>query len=585
MLTLEFAIVLTPAQAQSIGEWMDVLKHQWNLGLSALEEYDRFSWYDKVSKKSVLVCPIAEGAWIKDEKRVALTCSLVQDPAPRLTSSALQAGGNGLSIMARSDMIPDFLKVTPSKFRLGMLALLSASWDAYAKDRKGHGKPRYKRRKESWDILYSGNLKSELKVKGDRLLGIPKLGEVEVPHLNQRWKDSEGEVPPICAFKIVRRGGGFRVQLTGDLKRRYPVKPSNQSIGFDLGFIYAHTGSNGERAPLYSAAEEKMEAKKRKLQAQVDAKLDQRLILWLHHPETDLEATRQLIRVSVDTWAAMEQCVTAGALAQVIGQKRDKRYQSLRHKLPRSNAEKDLRKAIATIDRKMSGSRKVRDHKFATRISKKYGHIAIENGLQSVKLRERPEPILNESGGFDQNGAERQSDLNQQLRSLAPGQKISIMEQRTARYGRSFERAESFETTSECPVCGTQNTPDLEMDITGDREYLCAHCSWRCDQDINAAVNIELRSFAFVPHVVLTPWAERARIRSYQVEADGSMKFPPLWRKSLADRATEKSSRSSESRGQSDSGTTEKKKRTRLSGASHKSQLKARPATGSAVVQ
>lgn len=595
ILTLEFAIELSVEQKRQVTDWMAALNHQWNLGLSALEEYDRFYWFDKVSGKPCLVCPIAEGAWIKEESRVAQTCSLIRDPAPFLTSSTLQGKGDCLGIMARKDVIQDrsnnpdnaaALLEVPSKFRTGMLSFLDGSWVAYVKDRKNKGKPRYKSRRECdrCDIIHSSNLQNPLQFFGDTLKGIPKLGNVHVPHASTRWRDRFGAVPTVCTFKIVRRGNKFRVQLSGELHRQYNVKPSNKSVGFDLGFIYAQTSSTGERSPLYTAAEERLESRKGELQVQLDSKLDSRLILWLHHPDTTFDVAAELIRISRKNWELIRQCKTAGDVAQIIGQKRDKRYQTLRHRLPRSKAELQLRNAIANLDRRMAATRKVRDHKFATRIVKKFGHVSIENGLQRTEARARPEAIPNTDRGFDKNGAERQSAVNRQLRSLAPGQKISILESRAKRYGRSFSRIEAPTTSTECPVCGTMNVPGLEMDEAGDRNYVCG-CGWKCDRDINAAVNIELRAFAFTPHVILSHWAERARVGSYQFEATHQMTIKPLWRNGSGTFAAKIDPRTKNGKASGDNDAGIRKKRTRFTPASRKSQLNAVPSNGSNVLQ
>jgi len=583
ILTLEFGIELSDSQKHQFTKWMAALNHQWNLGLAALEEFDRFYWFDKIGKKPALVCPIAEGSWIKEEKRVAQTCSLITEPEPFISSPSMKMGGVCLGTMAREDVIisrsnnPDnanALIEVPSKFRTGMLCFLETSWQGYVGDRKNKGKPKYKSRRETdrCNTLTSSNL--EFTIDGETLKGIPKIGAVRIPGLDRRWKDTRSEIPKVCTIKIIRRCDKFRVQLSGELHRRYKSKPSDKSIGFDLGFIYAEASSTGERTPLFSASEEKMETQKVKLQKQLDAKLDSRLILWLHHPDTDFEAIKNLIRISEKNWELMRQCRTAGDIAKIIGQKRDKRYQSLRHKLPRSKAEKELRKAIAILDRRMAATRKVRDSKFATRVVKKYGHVAIENGLQRLELRERPEVVANDENGFDQNGAERQSAINKQMRSLAPGQKISILEARAKRYGRSFSKVEAPTTSAECPVCGKMNKPGLKLEASGNRDYICT-CGWRCDQDIHAAVNIELRAFAFTPQVQLTPLAESARVRSYQLEARHGLPIKPLWRNESRIPQGKVDPRANQSNGSGDTEQRKTRKRNPLTPASRRNQMKA----------
>lgn len=617
MLTLEFKLSLTDEQKQSVCTWMDLSGWQWNVGLSALKEYDRFTRLNqdldpltdkKIWQKSI-ACPIAEGTWVKaveiEEELTtgslesksryldiidicltspkgfsAPTCPLfeigaqVQDPKPRITSSELQHGGDSLGTMARADRIPEPLREIPAKFRMGILALLNESWKRYVAERATNGwkgEPRFKRRSDAWDVLYSPNLKAELKINGDRLKGLPKLGEVFVPHLARRWRDANGEIPPICAVKIVRRFNRFYLQLTGDLKKVYKPVDSTSAVGIDLGFVYGHADSNGGRSPLFSPVEDKLERQKKALQSALDDKINQRLILWLHHPNTTLETCRSFIKVSLETWNKLKQCRTAGEVCQVIGQKRDKRYMILRSKLPRTQAEIKLRRQIKQLDRRMAMTRKDRDEKLSTRIARKHKFVAIENGLQREQLRHRPEPIP-EGSGFASNGAAMQSESNKQMRSLAPGQKIAMMNRKTDRYGGKFVKASSVRTTSECPCCGATNEPSLEFEPNGDRLYSCP-CGWTIDQDLNAAINIELRSFASIVDVKLSHFAEMARVRSYQLENDGYEMLKPSWRNEPVESGTKAGSRTKKRKASSNLKDSPAGGKTPIQPASRKSQL------------
>jgi hypothetical protein len=589
MLTLEFAIELTREQEEIVSRWMDLQKLQWNIGLGALLEFDSVRVWNKPSKAFVPRCVIS-GDWVKGAG--ALQCCPVRgnlDLEPRIKAPGIQSAG-GLGVMSRGDNVPEVLHQVPYKFRFGTLALLAVSWERYKSDPKNVGEPRFKRMKDSWDVLYTGQGKDTIGVGSDGLR-IPFIGWVPVPGLDRRWREPDGSIPEICAFKIVRRGQKFRCQLTGALNRVYKAKPTSKAVGIDLGFVYAHIESSGTRTALLSLSEERLEAQKHRLQRKLDAKLDHRLILWLHHPSTDIDSLwvervtkkgvikKPLIRISLSNWKLLKECRTAGEVAQVIGQKGDRRFQALRHGLPKSVKESRLKEQIANIDRRLAKTRKVRDEKLATRLAKNYGYIAIENGLQREDLRHRPEPVQLSKESWAKNGAERQSLVNNQMKSLAPGRKIAQIEAMAKRYGREFSRQEAPTTSTECPCCGAQNDPGLHIEENGDRLYRC-DCGWICDRDINAGVNIELRAFALKPEVRLTAHAENARVRSYQLEAAGRLVAEPKWRTPPEPPSPAKEPRSKRRKGSTENSEEPKPKKQRLSPASRKSQLKALAVAG-----
>lgn len=58
MLTVEFKVTLTTEQEAKVLNWLPGLRVIWNLGLNALESFDDYHYYDKVSKTHVAKCPI-----------------------------------------------------------------------------------------------------------------------------------------------------------------------------------------------------------------------------------------------------------------------------------------------------------------------------------------------------------------------------------------------------------------------------------------------------------------------------------------------------------------------------------------------
>lgn len=203
MKTLEFKIKLTKAQQSVVESWFPELKKLWNLGLYALEEYDRFAYgYDKETKSHRPCCPLPwewtkqnpnpEQAFSKNYFPNGWTYSRILDGASRWYQKQMKehlvpapaevkntrgwhcedggsgyscplpqqyrklwiesSNGMGLSAITSNgflDSLPieypglykntEGIKAVGSKYRYGLLRGLATSWQEYLKSRYGNG--------------------------------------------------------------------------------------------------------------------------------------------------------------------------------------------------------------------------------------------------------------------------------------------------------------------------------------------------------------------------------------------------------------------------------------------------------------
>ncbi len=582
ILTLTFNVELTPGQAKLVDRWLELSRPLWNFALGELEKLDHACVFDKESKTFVprsivykswdaLKTHGVQRGWNPTPEEIeqgyGRVCPVGEWQQPLLQASGLQSKG-GLSLCARSDLLPfEELNELPSKFRMGVLAMLDTSWQEYRKSMgtaNGRGKPRYKRKgRDEFDTLYSGNLKKELSVEGNTLVGVPKLKSVVVPGLAKRWKDDHGKTPPIAGFRLLKEDGQYKVQLSGELrdKAKYKPKKTTQAIGIDPGIIYTVATSLGQRKAedLVSTADK--ELYQNRLNQRIHHKLDHRCLMWLLHPDRTKDDLTQYFPVSDKTWEKLQAARTLETVNPdpIVGDKSAavsrmdlvvaaigaNRFTRLKHKLPTSKRQQQLQAKLRKHKSKERRRAKAWDDSWTTYIAKNYAHIAVEDGLQKEKVRHRPESISDDGKVFERNGAKNKAELNKRLSHAAPGRKIALLERKADRFGREFVKVPSPQTTSNCPVCGTNNEADGVPNMSGDRLYKCHCCKWEVDQDAHAAVNVELAAFAANPAVTLSPIAALAKKRS---DAHERGKFA-LWRKGPKGFAFTDEPRSTEGKG------------------------------------
>ena len=610
MLTLEFAAKLTPEQSAKALRWLELSRIVYNRGLYELEQWDQATGYRVKKADSATgsayysnVCQLPweyrkdadSGTWVpfsrilsdqsfwlirdlpqikvpqKAEKKsswgwpdgIGYSCAIPTDlHQPLLKTWELKATG-GLGLVAKGDywnclrnpeLRADMLAF-PYKFRAGVLTTLETPWQEYLKSRMGvsdgpkRGKPRKKRKRDNITTIIHPNPKQAIKPAGDSLKGVPGLGPVKVPGLSRRWRNGS-DTPLIATFKLcLQADGSWRVQLTGDIVRSWPVKKTNKSVGIDPGLKAELSLSTGEQVTP-NRYYRKQQKQRTKLQRQYQHKLTHNLILWLNHPSRNIYDVKKVVTKKPDKKAQETGLIViaakdAGKLLELKTEKDivtligPRRFQQLRHNIPQSKRLTKLELQIKKLDRKVGKQRKAHDDKLTTRIIRNHGAIAIENGLQAEKLRGKAKPKEDDKGRYARNNSKAKSGLNKSLADASPGRKIALLKSKSTKSGRKFKKVAAQYTSMGCPVCSPTkgfekwlSEKSLTSNLDGDRITHC-NCGWTCDRDIHSGVNIELLSFGGDLSVQLSENAERARRLSCLYSLEQKKGWKPRWAKDL----------------------------------------------------
>ena len=106
-------------------------------------------------------------------------------------------------------------------------------------------------------------------------------------------------------------------------------------------------------------------------------------------------------------------------------------------------------------------------HQATTAITKQYGLIGVED-LQ-VK------------------GLIRNKKLARHIADVGWSEFLRQVEYKAAWYGSAVVKAAwSYPSTQTCSACGFQHQGAEKLSLR-ERRFVCLHCEWRCDRDVNAA--------------------------------------------------------------------------------------------------
>ncbi|MBD2579026.1 type V CRISPR-associated protein C2c8 [Oscillatoria sp. FACHB-1406] len=412
-----------------------------------------------------------------------------------------------LKEMRSSEVHPEWIDAVipiPTKFRAGTLKNLATSWQEYDKSRFGsnnnkRGKPRFKPRKETIETLIHPNPKTSVKPdtdKYDRLRGIPGFAKLtvdtlKVKGLTKRWRNPEtGEIPLIAVFKICKRVSGYYVQLTGELPSRIKPTKSKKAVGIDPGLNALLTTDSNKKIqnPRFLRNSEK---RLKRLQRKQAKKLIKRLIIWLKEPGRTVEEIREVSpHISIKDAESLlrEPLHSEKDIKAIISQSacNTLKYRHYEHWQGKKQSQREakLQQAEKRLHEQVKLSRRCLNHKISTYLVRTFGAIAIEDGVQSANLRKKAKKKLREDGsGYDRNRKQQKSGLSKSLVDAAPGQLISLIEQKSKVAGVEFKRIESKNSTKECPVCG--NIVDITLE---ERWYRCDRCNYEEDRDCKAAI-------------------------------------------------------------------------------------------------
>lgn len=437
--TLAFKAYLTPAQQETVDQWLQALKWVWNRGLRLLEEFEDHNAWHKPDKKYYPCSPVwsyrkwekdADGNWQPSQPYCDLRKPwLLPGVGSEIHVLALSKVEYSLTAVFSQKYLKDLpqyqwfldLKI-PSGFVRGTIRSLANAWKEYKK--KKRKRPRYKRRTDKITTLINKDSKST-KVK-HRAIYVTNLGWVKTDNsLDERWLLQE----PVSALKLTKKPSGYYIQLSGNIP--YDLPPANdQAVGIDVGAKYVFATSEGETVdpPRYRRKAEKRLAR-------------------LQRSLSRRHGGRKLQK----------------------GEQPSKRY--LRRQ-----------RQIARQHEKVADQRRLFNHQLSTDLVKRYGGIVAED-IQLTNLTRRAKPKPREDGkGYERNNASAKSGLTKSLLDNGLGQLLQFIETKATVTGGEFIRVNPKYTSQECSNCGT-----LVKKALSQRTHTCPNCGYVGDRDVNAA--------------------------------------------------------------------------------------------------
>lgn len=469
---------------------------------------DKARWYQKQVKRVKVPTPAEKKdswGWVEG---VGYACPIGEDYRQPLIENASSVSTQGLYRLiskvglkpaiasylrlpladAKVSELHDYLEIVPSKFRVSVMAELDKAYKAY-RSNKGNkelnrGKPRKKGKRDKLVSLIHNNpvgvIVPDPKSK-NTLRGVPKIGKVKLDRkFEKRWRNPDGSIPDVRVFKLCVRPDGVFCQLTGNIVRSTKTKPKQGICALDPGlyrYITLDDGTTYENPKFLRKSLHKLA----KLQQQLDDKLNQRVILWLHHPQREVEDLQKLCRNISHQKGVLLMC--AKSEQEIIEIAGTSINQALKHRLPESAKVRSLKLKISKLHGKVRQQRSKHAHKVSTFLVRNYKVIVGENGLQSHELRKKVEPAFDVDGKYAHNGAMIQSRFTRSFSDAAHGMLLQMLETKAAAANRVFIRFPEKHTTQTCPVCF--HLQDIKL---GERWFKCDNCEWECDRDQKAAI-------------------------------------------------------------------------------------------------
>ncbi len=448
------------------------------------------------------------------------SCPIQRDHNSGLISnSAMKDSKRGLGILARARDLQDPTIITPDllkdldrklilnvqqKYRMGLLEQLGGAWDKYVKDRYSkeslrRGKPKFKGTNTPVNTIRhpnpnAGGKKPQsadaVRAIGSNLLKIPGFGDVHLPGLDKRWGKSRVKI-----MQIVEKASGFFVQLTREeVPRRVRKVEPRGYAGIDWGWkeenycSVSWVNEGGEtrsqqisKPRFYRESQEQLA----KAQQKLDEKLYRRLILWIHHPDTNL-----LDYVSEGDADILKTCRTVEDLCAHIGVDLNaSTIQRLRWKqCGDSQGVKGCKQKIKRIHEKTKRRRRSHQYRIASYLTTYSSGIAVEDGLQKMVGKTKAK-AKEDGSGFDKNKASAVTGQNKSNRDAAIGQQIDLIDKKTQEFGKSTQRIKFAADLPLSRICCKCLAYDPEMDISKPI-YHCTQCGYEGDRDVNSSALI-----------------------------------------------------------------------------------------------
>jgi len=458
MKTLEFKLSLNNKQEAIIDKWLRSQQRLWNLALEMLNEFEKFSAYNKHDKQYAPCSPLPwdynwkpinqETEWRdsaivaslpkRDKMRTAYLpvpysqCSIGKPGRqicriperyrkPRLSGDSFFAVTPYFAYKLHPEK--DWLTSVPYKITQTTIKELCTSWAEYKKGKRA--RPRFKGRKNPMRTLsnaQSGNA---------RLAGNDRLKMAGLPAVLVRGIENRIKTDDIRSYRIIKEPSGYYLMIVVEAPTA-AIKPSDKVAGFDAGVKYLLSDDIGNHIKFPASLGNQLDNLKR---------LQQR-------------ASRQ----------------QKGSANQ-----------------------KKTYARIARVHEKIRRNRKSYAHKVTTFAVRKYGAIAVE-ALNLKGMVKAPAPKLSADGThYEPNNAAAKAGLNRSLLDAGIGQLYALLEAKCTEHDRLFQKINPQYTSQTCNACGHTAKENRQSQS----EFKCVACGHTDNADSNAAKNIRDKAFQF----------------------------------------------------------------------------------------
>ncbi|MBP1908609.1 RNA-guided endonuclease InsQ/TnpB family protein [Methanolobus bombayensis] len=139
------------------------------------------------------------------------------------------------------------------------------------------------------------------------------------------------------------------------------------------------------------------------------------------------------------------------------------------------------KRKVNRIHRKVKGTRNHISHCLSKLLVAKYDLIVFED----LKIK----------------NLVKNSKLSKSIHDASWGRLVQHVMYKTAEIGKIMEKVDPKNTSQTCSACGKKSKTKLKLK---DRIFHCEHCGLKIDRDINASINILLKSITYKNTVGLT---------------------------------------------------------------------------------
>lgn len=537
--TVKIRIIPTEVQKAAIAQCCDEMTWLWNLALKELLRNHCVEFYKWAAKQSgklfpefdlegiietpVMVdrasawigvsCRCAAGGnrWKKDESivipyksngatkyRHGYRLEEVDDPwkeiAPEphrysIYPSGLLAGReikklmdldrlSGLNAFRNLEDLPAL--TTHSDYIGGLLKRLETSWKEFLSPNNVNAKkPKFKRDNEKVDWLFN----------------FQKGGDFD-------FQNHQVKLPGLGIFEISDRSYRDRIEKSGDFWKSYAIKI--EPSGYYLCASFATSTEDDIKALEKEAKAIKASDPER--HEELKSKI---LYLKEQAKKTSKPAKKNNLVCAVDPGINAIVATNHGALFQP-NYRREKiqlRLETLQSKLdnirnindanwkaqgktekrPPTKNEQKLEAKISRLHERSRNSAKHFNHKLSTRLARTYGGGIVWEDTDLLKMFEREEAIVIETGGYAENGQTESTKLNWRLRQRNIGQLRAFTDQKAQGF-ELMPASLSSQTCSECKEIGLYEPKKNQSEFFCQNPNCSKHLKPQ-QADVNAAIN------------------------------------------------------------------------------------------------